>query len=105
MHSPHDARHSGVLGTHKFVREGVYLLDEPESALSPRRQLAFVQLLQDMARDGHAQFLIASHSPILLSCPNAALLSFDGPAVAPVKFEDTDYCRVYRELLADGAPS
>lgn len=85
----------------RYVREGVYLLDEPETALSPHRQIRFVKLLRQMAADGHAQFVIATHSPILLACPGATIYSFDGPAVSPIAYEDTEYFRIYREFLND----
>ncbi len=85
----------------RYSREGVYFLDEPETALSPRRQILFVQLLQRMATDGHAQFFVATHSPILLACPGATILSFDRNAIGPVAYEDTEYFRIYREFLAD----
>jgi len=55
--------------TSRFAIEGIYFLDEPETALSPRRQIEFVKTLVEHTRDGHAQFIIATHSPILLSCP------------------------------------
>jgi len=83
----------------RYRLKGLYLLDEPETALSPRTQLELLQLLAEAADAGHAQFLIATHSPILLACPGATLLSFDGPEVAPLRYEDTDHYRVYRDFL------
>ncbi len=80
---------------------GLYFLDEPETALTPRGQIELAAVLDRMSRDGHAQFIIASHSPILLACPGARLLSFDGPAVLPVEYEETEYYRLYRDFLAD----
>jgi predicted ATPase len=49
--------------------QGIYILDEPEAALSPQRQLSFLRIVHDLATPGHAQFLIATHSPILLAYP------------------------------------
>ena len=83
----------------RYSIEGIYFLDEPETALSPRRQILFLSLLREMAAKGHAQFIIATHSPILLSCAGARLLSFDGPAIREIKYEETDYYRVYRDFL------
>jgi len=83
----------------RYTIEGLYFLDEPETALSPRRQISFLKFLQDMALDGHAQFIIATHSPILLACPAAEIFSFDGPHIAPIAYENTDYFRVYKEFL------
>jgi predicted ATPase len=85
----------------RYVREGIYILDEPETALSPRTQIAFLNLLREMAGQGHAQFIIASHSPILLSCPEAVIYSFDGDRIAPIAYEETDYFRVYKSFLED----
>jgi predicted ATPase len=85
----------------RYVREGSYILDEPETALSPRTQIAFLNLLREMAGQGHAQFIIASHSPILLSCPEAVIYSFDGDRIAPIAYEETDYFRVYKSFLED----
>lgn len=85
----------------RYRIEGVYFLDEPETALSPKRQIEFLRLLTDMSADGHAQFIIATHSPILLSCPGAAIISFDGKVLQPIAYEDTDYYRIYRDFLLD----
>ena len=79
-------------------RRGLYLMDEPEAALSPQRQLTLLIHIARMAREG-SQFIIASHSPILLGTPEAQLLSFDGGAVRPVAYEDTDSYRVTRLFL------
>jgi predicted ATPase len=83
----------------RFALEGLYLLDEPETALSPKRQIEFLKLVRDMAGTGRAQFIIATHSPILLACPGAALLSFNGKKIEPVDYEQTDYYRIYRDFL------
>jgi len=87
--------------TSRYTIEGVYLLDEPETALSPRRQLEFVRFLGAMARKGHAQFFIATHSPLLLSCPEATILSFDGSLIRKMAFEKTEHFCVYRDFILD----
>lgn len=79
--------------------DGLYLLDEPEAALSPQRQLAFLRILHELAASGAAQFIIATHSPILLAMPGATILSFDGDALAPIPYEDTDHFRITRDFL------
>lgn len=84
----------------RYKVRGIYFLDEPETALSPRTQLELLRMLREMAAGGHAQFVIASHSPILLSCPGATLYSFDAAPIRPVAYEDTEHCRVYREFMA-----
>ena len=83
----------------RYTIEGVYFLDEPETALSPKRQLEFMEFLRDMGRDGHAQFIIATHSPLLLGCPGATIFSFDHAGIIRVTYEETDHFKLYREYL------
>ena len=78
---------------------GLYLMDEPEAALSPQRQLTLLSHIHRMAREG-SQFIIATHSPILLGIPEAEILSFDGGHIEPVAYEDTDSYRVTSLFLA-----
>ncbi len=87
----------------RFQRKGLYLLDEPESALSPTSQVRFLRLLQQIARQERAQFIIASHSPILLACPGAQIFCFDGVRIEEVAYEDTTHYEVYRQFFADRA--
>ena len=79
----------------------LYLLDEPEAALSPRRQIEFLKMLRQWDEAGNAQLIIATHSPIIMSYPNATLLSFDRGCIRPVAYTDTDHYRVTREFLLD----
>ena len=72
-----------------FRCDGFYLLDEPEAALSPQRQLTLLAEIDRLARDG-SQFIVVTHSPILLGLPGAEILSFDGGAIHPIAYEDTD---------------
>ena len=83
----------------RYQVKGIYLLDEPETALSPQSQLQLLSLLQEMAQMGHAQFIIATHSPILLACPQARLYSFDSAAVQTTIYEETQHYRLYKEFL------
>jgi predicted ATPase len=83
--------------------DGLVLLDEPEAALSPQRQLALLTLLHQLAAGRGVQFLIATHSPILLALPGATLLSFDDGTPQPVRYEDTAHYQVTREFLLDPA--
>jgi predicted ATPase len=78
--------------------QGLYLLDEPESALSPTRQLELLSLLRDMVRR-QAQFVIATHSPILMTYPGAVILNFNDPQLRPVLLEETGHYQVTRRLL------
>jgi len=87
----------------RYKIKGLYLLDEPETALTPQHQLELVRIIRSMARDGHAQFIIATHSPILLACPDAKLLSFDAAPIAPVAYTDTQHYRLYKDFMDDPA--
>ena len=77
----------------------LYLLDEPEAALSPQRQLALLAILGDVAAAG-SQVILATHSPILLACPGARLYSFDEAPPAAVAWESVEHVRLTREFLA-----
>jgi predicted ATPase len=79
----------------------IYLLDEPETALSPTRQLAFLKLLRRWELSGRAQFIIASHAPIILSYTGADLLCFDGGRIRRTPLQETEHWRVTRDFLAD----
>ncbi len=83
----------------RYRRAGLYLLDEPETALSPATQIKLLDLISRMSADGHAQFVIATHSPILLACPGAVIYSFDYIPVREVRYQETDHYRVYTEFL------
>ncbi|MCG6191250.1 AAA family ATPase [Maribellus maritimus] len=83
----------------RYKLKGLYLLDEPETALSPSSQLELLQLLSKNAKAGHAQFIVATHSPILLACREATIYSFDKMPVSTVTYENTEHFRVYRDFL------
>lgn len=72
---------------------GLYLFDEPEAALSPQRQLTLLMEICRYAKEG-AQFIIATHSPILLGIPNAEIFCFDNGSIHTCSYEDTDSYRV-----------
>jgi len=88
----------------RFRIKGLYLLDEPEAALSPLSQLRFVKLLQELEMEGHAQFIMATHSPILLAYPGAQILSFDSEQITEVTFEETTHYKVYKHVFQDTHP-
>jgi predicted ATPase len=77
---------------------GLYFLDEPEAALSPSRQLAALAVIDRLVRNG-CQFIIATHSPILLAYPNAKILSFDEGGIHETAYEDTEHYAVTRDFL------
>lgn len=81
-----------------FSGDGLYLLDEPEAALSPNRQLAALAVIDKLVKQG-AQFLIATHSPILLAYPRARILLFDECGISHVDYEDTEHYAVTRDFL------
>lgn len=83
----------------RFMRPGLYLLDEPENALSPKIQLELLHLFRQATLNGNAQFIIASHSPILLAYPCAEIFSFNESPIRRVRYEETDYFRVYLDFL------
>jgi len=80
---------------------GLYLLDEPEAAFSPSSQVRFLKLLQRLEAAGHAQFIMATHSPILLAYPGAQIFSFDSARIEEVDYEDTTHYRLYKQFFAD----
>lgn len=82
----------------KFVGDGFYILDEPEAALSINKQFSLLILLNDLSNLG-AQFIIATHSPILLSCPNATIYSFDETELNEVLYEETPQFRLTKYFL------
>ena len=82
----------------RFVTGGLYLLDEPEAPLSPQSQLALLAMIGDMVSQD-AQFLIATHSPMLLAFPDAQIYSFDRTPLEVVAYEDLDHVRITRDFL------
>lgn len=82
----------------RFVPDGLYLLDEPEAPLSPLRQVGFLSLLKEMVAK-EAQFVIATHSPILMAYPGATILSFDGGEVRSVAWGDLEHVTITRSFL------
>ncbi len=85
----------------RYDRKGLYFLDEPEAALSPASQVKFLKLLRDFSAEGKAQFIIATHSPLLLALPGAQIYSFDGRQIQEVSYEDTEHYRVYKQFFTD----
>ena len=84
----------------RFVPGGTYLLDEPEAPLSPSRQLAFLSLLRE-AVEADGQVVMATHSPILLAFPDAAIWTFDESPIRRVAYDDLEHVRLTREFLAN----
>jgi predicted ATPase len=84
-------------------RQGIFIFDEPESALSPARQIQFLKLLRRMDESGICQVIMATHAPILMAYPNARLLRVTKYGLEPVTLEQTEHFRLIREFCADPA--
>ena len=91
-----------ALFEHRF-EHGLYLLDEPEAALSPQRQLAFLGMMHELANRRAAQFIVATHSPMLLSLPGARVLSFEDGRIDEVPYHETEHFQLTRRFLNDPA--
>ena len=89
-----------ALAQQELRPQGLYLLDEPEAALSPQRQMSLLVEIARCAAQG-SQFIIASHSPILLAMPEAEILCFDADGVRPCTYEETDSYRITKMFLDD----
>lgn len=80
-------------------KKGVYILDEPEAALSPARQIALLRILKDAQNDGVSQIIIATHSPIIMSYPNAQLLEITDGSFHETEFKNTAHYNLYARFL------
>jgi predicted ATPase len=98
----HGQRHIQYFGA-TYRKKGLYFLDEPENALSPRKQIDALKIIKEAAETGQVQFLIVTHSPILLSLPGATIFSFDAIPVRETLYENTDYYLLYKDFLNDRA--
>jgi len=81
------------------LRRRLVLLDEPEAALSPQRQLAFLRILHDLTAQKIAQFVIATHSPMLLTFPGATIFTLDAGQMRRVTYQETDHFQITRDFL------
>jgi predicted ATPase len=86
----------------RLVPNGLYFLDEPETPLSPTRVLALIALFADRVRHG-CQFVIATHSPLLMALPDATILLAEDGRLRPIAWNDLDHVRVTRAFLNDPA--
>jgi predicted ATPase len=82
-------------------RQGLFIFDEPESALSPSRQMEFLRVLDLIEKSGVVQVIMATHSPMLMAYPGAQLLRLTKYGLDPVRLADTDHFRLWREFCAD----
>jgi len=89
-----------ALMMHRFGGNGLYILDEPEAALSPQRQLAMIARLHELVRS-RSQFIIATHSPILMAYPNARIYQIDDNGIQTIAYEKTDHYLVTKAFLGN----
>jgi predicted ATPase len=87
-----------ALFKNRFFGTGLYILDEPEAALSPMRQMEFLSLLHDLVQGG-SQFIIATHSPIIMAYPNAWIYTLGGSEIIKTPYQDTEHYKITRGFL------
>ncbi len=85
------------------IQAGLFLLDEPESALSPQRQLSLLAMIRGLVSEGNSRFLIATHSPILMTYPDAQIVSFDEGVLREINLEETSHYQITRGILEEPA--
>jgi predicted ATPase len=87
--------------SYSFKIDGLYVIDEPEAALSPANQVEFVRVLLSNVSSSNKQYLIASLSPIILGCPGAQIFGFQKTGIAPINFRDTKIFKLYESFIKD----
>jgi len=101
--SLHDQSHGEAflsLIMNRFGGHGLYVLDEPEAALSPLRQMALLSRIHDLVQQ-ESQFIIATHSPIIMGYPDASILQLSADGFTSVDYEETEHYRVMRDFIVD----
>ena len=88
-----------ALATNRFGGDGLYILDEPEAALSPQRQLTLLSIIHELVEERASQFVIATHSPILMAYPKALLYRLGPSGIERVAYEDTEHYTITRDFL------
>jgi predicted ATPase len=83
----------------RIGKKGIFLLDEPEAALSPLKQLSLLFLIMESVKSGNTQFILATHSPIMMGIPGAAIYEIKEDGMQKVKFEETDHYRITKTFL------
>ncbi|MFZ7245776.1 AAA family ATPase, partial [Avibacterium gallinarum] len=102
LHKLSHGESMNALYTNRFHKNGLYILDEPEASLSLNNQLKFIEKIVTLSRDG-AQFIIATHSPIIMQTPSSELLEVTKNGVKIVNFRDTNVYYMYREIMQDNS--
>jgi predicted ATPase len=88
-----------ALAMNRFSGHGLYVLDEPEAALSPQRQLSLLSIIHDLVEQKSSQFVIATHSPILMAYPGATIYRLGADGTERVAYQDTEHYRITRDFL------
>ncbi len=102
LHTRSHGETSLTLFETKFQTDGLFLMDEPEAALSPHRQLSLLVLIYDSLRKRKkSQFIVATHSPILAALPGAQILSFDSERIHPIEYEQIPSVQISKRFLID----
>jgi predicted ATPase len=89
------------LANHRFRGRGLYILDEPEAALSPSRQLSFLGIMDELCAKTGSQMIIATHSPIIMAYPHAKIVYLGPEGMKSIAYEDTEHYQVTRDFLAN----
>lgn len=92
-----------AIALNRFGRQGLFILDEPEAALSPSRQLAFLRIIDMHVRENGSQFIIATHSPILMAYPRSTIYLLTTDGMSQIAYEDTEHFQITRGFLNDRA--
>ena len=85
--------------TNRMNKGGFFILDEPEAALSPQRQLSLLVIMQQLCKNSNTQFIIATHSPILLAYPNATIYSCDDKQLQKISYTETEHYKITKSFL------
>lgn len=83
----------------RLGKEGFFVFDEPEAALSPQRQLSLLVIIHEICKNPNSQFIIATHSPIILAYPNATIYSCDANTLAKIDYSDTKHYQITKQFL------
>ena len=83
----------------RITGKGVYLIDEPEAALSPQRQLSLISLIMQKVKENDSQFIIATHSPIIMAMPEAEILEFRDGQINPISYQETEHYQITKQFL------
>ena len=83
----------------RFGRSGFFIFDEPEAALSPQRQLTLLAIIHEVCKNAESQFIIATHSPIILAYPDATIYSCDSASLKLIAYADTQHYQITKNFL------